>query len=276
MNPKPVLDRRRAGVLLHPTSLPGGERRPWRGRAPVRGFPGAGGIHRLADAAARPHPSRRLALSCPVAARRQSPADQPGAVGGMGLADRRLILPAARPPRPTAWSALRRRTGFSRAPRARIVRLETFIATEAHWLPRLRALRALRRSSIPAKLWYQWPAPLRDREPRALAAARARLAGEIARVGFEQFAFARQWQALRAYAGAHGVLLFGDMPIFVAHDSVDVGPIATTLCSMTPASRSPWPACHRITFPRPASAGAIRSMTGSGCGRTISAGGSRA
>ena len=41
-------------------------------------------------------------------------------------------------------------------------------------------------------------------------------------MGFEQFAFARQRQALRAYAAAHGVLLFGDMPIFVAHDSVDV------------------------------------------------------
>ena len=31
-----------------------------------------------------------------------------------------------------------------------------------------------------------------------------------------------QWLELRDYAHQHGVLLFGDMPIFVAHDSADV------------------------------------------------------
>lgn len=70
--------------------------------------------------------------------------------------------------------------------------------------------------------WIDWPAPLRLREPAALAAARERLAAEIDAVAFAQFAFDRQWAALRRYANQRGVLIFGDIPIFVAYDSADV------------------------------------------------------
>ena len=39
---------------------------------------------------------------------------------------------------------------------------------------------------------------------------------------FEQWVFATQWAELRAYAAGKGVLIFGDLPIFVSHDSADV------------------------------------------------------
>jgi 4-alpha-glucanotransferase len=39
---------------------------------------------------------------------------------------------------------------------------------------------------------------------------------------FWQFLFWRQWEALRAHARARGVRVFGDVPIYVAHDSADV------------------------------------------------------
>ena len=39
---------------------------------------------------------------------------------------------------------------------------------------------------------------------------------------FEQWVFAGQWADLRAYAAERGVLFFGDLPIFVSHDSADV------------------------------------------------------
>jgi len=70
--------------------------------------------------------------------------------------------------------------------------------------------------------WWTWPAGLRDREPQALAQARARLHERVAIARFEQFVFFRQWAELRAHARACGVKLFGDMPIFVAHDSAEV------------------------------------------------------
>ena len=44
----------------------------------------------------------------------------------------------------------------------------------------------------------------------------------IRQVQFEQFLFAYQWQKLKQYAEDCGLLLFGDLPIYVAHDSADV------------------------------------------------------
>jgi 4-alpha-glucanotransferase len=39
---------------------------------------------------------------------------------------------------------------------------------------------------------------------------------------FMQWLFSRQWQALRDYCRDRGIRFFGDIPIFVAHDSADV------------------------------------------------------
>jgi 4-alpha-glucanotransferase len=70
--------------------------------------------------------------------------------------------------------------------------------------------------------WWEWPAALRDREPQAMAEARARLAPRMRQVRFEQFLFFSQWADLRRHAAAKGVRLFGDLPIFVALDSAEV------------------------------------------------------
>jgi 4-alpha-glucanotransferase len=63
---------------------------------------------------------------------------------------------------------------------------------------------------------------LRDRKPQALTQARTRLAACIDSIVFEQFLFFRQWGWLREHAAARDIKLFGDMPIFVAHDSAEV------------------------------------------------------
>ncbi len=70
--------------------------------------------------------------------------------------------------------------------------------------------------------WPRWPEALRAREPAALAEARRSLAGALEAHAALQWAFDRQWCALRAHARARGVALLGDAPIFVAHDSTDV------------------------------------------------------
>jgi 4-alpha-glucanotransferase len=69
--------------------------------------------------------------------------------------------------------------------------------------------------------WWQWRAPLRDREPAALAAAHERHRAAVEQFVFEQYLFHRQWRALREHARQRGVALFGDIPIYVAHDSVE-------------------------------------------------------
>ena len=89
------------------------------------------------------------------------------------------------------------------------------------WLEDFALYTALRREKAEAP-WWQWPAAERDREETALAAARERLAGAVDQAVFEQYLFFRQWDALRRHAAERGVALFGDMPIFVAHDSAEV------------------------------------------------------
>jgi 4-alpha-glucanotransferase len=68
--------------------------------------------------------------------------------------------------------------------------------------------------------WWRWPASLRDRDPDALARAEKRLAPAIDALAREQWRFDAQWRALRLHADARNVRIFGDLPIYVAPDSV--------------------------------------------------------
>jgi len=70
--------------------------------------------------------------------------------------------------------------------------------------------------------WMKWPDNLRNRDSAALKRARKAYAQQIEQICFEQFVFFTQWHEIRAYAHQHDVMLFGDMPIFVSHDSADV------------------------------------------------------
>lgn len=70
--------------------------------------------------------------------------------------------------------------------------------------------------------WTQWPVALRDRDPSAIKTFIEAHHDRIQFHRFVQFLFARQWQALRDHAHQRDVLLFGDIPIFVSHDSADV------------------------------------------------------
>jgi 4-alpha-glucanotransferase len=99
--------------------------------------------------------------------------------------------------------------------------LAHFVQEHSRWLDDFALYEALR-AEHSGKAWYLWPQPIRDRAPKALETARKRLANRIEQIRFEQFLFYRQWGQLRRYANERGVLLFGDIPIFVAHDSADV------------------------------------------------------
>jgi 4-alpha-glucanotransferase len=100
-------------------------------------------------------------------------------------------------------------------------KLSAFIETHAEWLPDYALFMAIREQQH-GQLWTQWPKQLRDREQAALNRARKDLAEEIDFHYFTQLIFFEQWHDLRAYAQQHNVLLFGDLPIYVSHDSADV------------------------------------------------------
>jgi len=70
--------------------------------------------------------------------------------------------------------------------------------------------------------WFQWPDPLRLRDPAALAAARKELAEDVQFWKTVQYLFFNQWWNLKEYANEKGVSIIGDLPIYVSGDSADV------------------------------------------------------
>ncbi|GAB4496553.1 MAG: 4-alpha-glucanotransferase [Anaerolineales bacterium] len=96
-----------------------------------------------------------------------------------------------------------------------------FCEAQADWLEDYALFMALKDAHNGAP-WSTWQAPLRQREPQALQTAREQHAVAVERQKFFQFLFFRQWNAVRAYANQHGIKIIGDIPIFVAHDSAEV------------------------------------------------------
>lgn len=97
---------------------------------------------------------------------------------------------------------------------------EQFVRNNAHWLEDHALYTALRDRYRAA--WYDWPEPLKRRDPQAMDHARESLVDEVEREKFTQFLFQRQWERLRAHCQQQGVRLFGDIPIYVNYDSTDV------------------------------------------------------
>jgi 4-alpha-glucanotransferase len=69
--------------------------------------------------------------------------------------------------------------------------------------------------------WWRWPAELRERTPSALERVSRERAVQLQQVSHEQFAFYVQWRRLREHARARGVRLLGDLPFYVGPDSAE-------------------------------------------------------
>jgi 4-alpha-glucanotransferase len=98
---------------------------------------------------------------------------------------------------------------------------EEFCSRHASWLDEFALFLALKEESG-NRAWTDWSGELVRRDPAAMASARSRLSDAISQHRFHQFLFFRQWQELRRYAHDRGVQLIGDIPIFVSPDSSDV------------------------------------------------------
>ena len=72
------------------------------------------------------------------------------------------------------------------------------------------------------KPWFKWPKRLRNRDIKYLKEIKLEFTDRINQFCFEQFIFFQQWLKLKAYANQNGIFIIGDMPIFIAHNCVDV------------------------------------------------------
>lgn len=213
---KPTLTRRSAGVLLHPTSLPG-----------PRG--GALGAEALAFADFLGDTGQswwQMLPVCPpdeIGSPYASPSSFAGspalistellAAGGL-LKKAELGQPKEKALR-AAFSSFKKRAGKEDKSD-----FEQYREREKSWLADHALFFALKDANQ-AKPWTEWDERLRRREPARLDEARNNVPEELRFHEFVQWLFARQWEAVRRRAAARGVGLMGDAPIYVRHDSAD-------------------------------------------------------
>jgi len=97
-----------------------------------------------------------------------------------------------------------------------------FCVDAASWLDDFTLFDALQGTRPEGPLWLNWPKGLRDRDAKALSDAKDELKDEIELRKFAQFVFYKQWKRLREECANRGIKIMGDVPIFVSLNSVDV------------------------------------------------------
>ena len=182
---RPVLERRRAGVLLHPTSLPSGTL-------------GADAV-RFLDFLQGAGFSAWQMLPLGPAGPKGSPYSPDSAFAG----NPRLIPAELHNSEVDASE------------------LAQFRAREAGWLEGYALFTAIRQTQGGSP-WWQWPLPLRQRDPEALNEFALNHSAALGQCIRQQYLFNQAWLSLRSEAQRRGILLYGDLPMFVVADSADV------------------------------------------------------
>ncbi len=217
-------DRRRAGLLLHPTSLPGGHGNGDLGPNAYRfvelmaacGFtvwqtlplgPTHDDLSPYSAQSVHAGNPRLIALE-PLIEAGWLRSDEGPDTGEAGWAYRQRRLIEAR-------------RGFQEQGGAERGAYKAFLNQHQRWLDDYTLYQAIR-AAQGHLAWFDWPRELRDRQSAALDTARRQYADAVAQAQFEQFLFYRQWTTLKRYANERGILMFGDIPLFVGYDSADV------------------------------------------------------
>lgn len=95
-----------------------------------------------------------------------------------------------------------------------------FCQTQAKWLEDFALFMAIKEIHGGGS-WDNWPLELRTRDHAALAEFASSHSKEIEKHKVRQFFFFTQWSDVKAYAKDKGIHIIGDIPIFIAYDSAD-------------------------------------------------------
>lgn len=221
-----ILDKRRAGVLLHITSLPG------NGRVGDLGQEAYHFVKFLHDCDISVWQTLPLGLTHGDLSPYQSlsaHAGNPELINVEWIYRQGWLDEDAKGAGLSEQGEQRKNTllndaflGFQKnACRADKLDFKKFCQDKSYWLDDF-ALFMVLRQEYGQKCWNTWPDEIKNRDAKALQKAKKRLKADIEATKFQQYVFFRQWLDIKAYAGQNGVLLFGDIPIFVSYDSADV------------------------------------------------------
>ena len=101
-------------------------------------------------------------------------------------------------------------------------KVNAFIERNSRWLADYALFMALKRH-FGMKSWTEWEdEDIRLRKPAAMAKYRELLREDIEFFTYIQYLFFEQWTKLKAYINDLGIGIIGDIPIYVAMDSVEV------------------------------------------------------
>ena len=119
----------------------------------------------------------------------------------------------------TEWKNLILKQAFSRFEED--AEYKAFVKKNSGWLTDY-ALYMACKDKNDGKEWNDWEAPYRQPDRKEKTALKKELAEEMKYYYFVQFIFYKQWAELKAYANEKGIMIIGDMPLFVSLDSADV------------------------------------------------------
>jgi 4-alpha-glucanotransferase len=228
------LQHRSAGVLLHPTSLPG-----WTGIGTF-GREARHFIDFLADA------GMKTWQVCPLGPTGfgDSPyqcfsafAGNPYFIDletliGQGLLKEHELADLRRLPAQRVdygaqwvlrWPVLKKafHAFTSDASRADKNEFAAFKRSKKEWLDPYTRFIALK-AKFGGRSWQNWPQELKYYAHAKKTISKSELGDEMEAQAWYQFEFFRQWLSLKHYANSRGIQIFGDIPIFVAMDCADV------------------------------------------------------
>ncbi len=109
---------------------------------------------------------------------------------------------------------------YERSGIARDEKFQRFREENGFWLKDYALYMAVK-NSFDGISWIEWEEEIRLRRPEAMQEYSKKYAAEVEFYEFQQFVFAKQWSALKAYANEKGIQIVGDIPIYVAFDSAD-------------------------------------------------------
>lgn len=112
------------------------------------------------------------------------------------------------------------RKAFERANVNDDVAYNVFVEENKQWLKDYAMYMAVK-DSLDGVSWIEWDEEIRLRKPKAMKKYEKALADDIAFYSYQQYLFSKHWTALKEYANKKGILIVGDIPIYVAFDSAD-------------------------------------------------------
>lgn len=110
---------------------------------------------------------------------------------------------------------------FHNAKDHRLKERQEFFKKNKSWLEDHALFMAIKKDQLDVE-WTEWPEDLKHHQKKALKEFAENHKNQLEFQYFIQFKFFEQWETLKNYAHRLGIQLIGDMPIYVAMDSVDV------------------------------------------------------